>query len=95
MDQFEQDTDDLEERDFVKISYDHSMNDERFTESGVVNEIVDDCDYPMVSIECGGGKTLRLTWNRTQGGAFGVVKVGHQDTILGNDGEIELLHRRV
>lgn len=95
MDQFEQDMENIEQGDFVKISYDHSTNDKRIEISGVIAEIVDADEFPSVTIRCGGGRHLRLTWNRNLGGKFGVEKIAFQESILGNKGEIELLHKSV
>ena len=83
--------------DFVKVSYDHSTKDKRVEVSGVIDEIEFDDEYPTVTVECGRGRTLRLTWNLLEhpDGAFGVEKVAFHDSILGNEGELELLHEAV
>ena len=97
MNQFERDTELLEQGYFVKVSYDHSTKDKRIETSGVVDEIEHDDEYPTVIVECGGGRTLRLTWSLLEypDETFGVEKVAFQDSILGNEGEIELLHKSV
>lgn len=92
MNQFERDMNDIEQGDFVEINYVGSMNDKQVTVSGVVDEIEENDEYPTVTVRCGNSRELRLTWNLNLGGKFGVEKVAFQDSILGNDGEIELLH---
>lgn len=96
MNQFNRDTDDFDEGDFVKVTYDHSMHKGNVTESGVVDEIEEDDEYPTVTIRGGGGRHLRLTWNLLEypDGAFGVKKIAFHDIILGQDGQIDLIAKQ-